>query len=108
MIIITDAAKEYIGNILEKNPGITLILGYDNSGCCGHKYTFSLSTSIEIPDNAQQISDRIVVAPGSIAGLDGATLDLRVEKLDQYLIWNNPAIVNSCGCGDSFQLAGEE
>ena len=108
MITVTEEAMDYIQQILDKNLNTILMLGYDNSGCCGHKYTFNICPNTNLPDNAQKYNDFIYVAPNSISGLDGSILDLKSEMLDRFLVWDNPKIAGSCGCGNSFQLSGEE
>jgi len=111
VITITEAAQGFIGNILKQNPGAALVVGYDNKGCSGHKYTFNLCMDEEIPADTDSVTipeGRVVIAPWSVMGLLGATLDLHVDQFDQFLVWDNPMAVSSCGCGDSFQLPGEE
>ena len=109
-IHITDAAAKYIGEILKENLGTALVVGFDNKGCGGHKYTFALCYESEIPSDVDSVtipSGRVVLAPNSINGLRGATLDLYDDLFEQKLFWNNPMAVSSCGCGDSFSLDGE-
>ena len=109
-IIITDLAREYIGKLLNKYPDVVLVVGYDSTGCSGHKYTFSLCSESKIPENVESIdvpNGRVIVSPESIEGLSNATLDLHVDGFDQYLVWDNPSAISSCGCGDSFQLPNE-
>jgi len=112
IISITESAQVFIKNIFDANPNTSLVVGYSNAGCSGHKYTFALCDDAEIPLTSEfvSISDsgRVVILPDSILGLTGATLDLRVEDFGEQLIWHNPNSVNSCGCGDSFQLSDEE
>ena len=111
VITITEAAREFISEIFEKNPNMSLVVGYDNRGCSGHQYTFYLCNNDEIPaivDTVVVQCGQVIVHPDSVIGLLGATLDLHVENFGKQLVWNNPSAVNSCGCGDSFQLPGEE
>lgn len=110
IVNITDAAELYITNILQSNPGKSLKVGYDNKGCSGHKYTFELiDQDVAKPlDEKIQIKNGTVIIPSeNLLGLIGSTLDLVVDQFEQYLIWKNPLAVNQCGCGESFQLAGE-
>ena len=111
VITITEAARGFISEIFEKNPDTSLIVGYDNRGCSGHKYTFYLCANDEVPSDVDAINvagSKVVVQPESVMGLLGATLDLHVENFGKQLVWDNPMAVSACGCGDSFQLPGDE
>jgi iron-sulfur cluster assembly accessory protein len=111
IITITEPARKYISQIFKTNPDTALVVGFDNRGCSGHKYTFYLCKTDEIPADVDfvEVQDgRVVIDPTSVMGLLGATLDLHVEDFGEQLIWDNPSAVSSCGCGDSFQLPGEE
>lgn len=107
IITITESADRFVSSILRSNPGKSLMVGYNNKGCSGHKYTFDLieDDQISINDEAIQVSGgKVVVGSTSLMGLLGSTLDLREDRFEQQLVWNNPFAVNQCGCGDSFQL----
>lgn len=112
LITITAPAKAFIKKILESNPNTALVVGYSNVGCSGHKYTFALCGDEEVPAGVEFIQipgvGRVVIKPNSVQGLAGATLDLHSQDLGEQLIWHNPQATNSCGCGDSFQLPGDE
>lgn len=109
-IKITEAAARYVGAVLADNPGTALVVGFDNKGCSGHKYTFALCNESDIPEGVDAVGipgGRVVIAPHSLMGLLGATLDLHEDQFEQHLFWDNPMAVSSCGCGDSFQLDGD-
>lgn len=111
IINITDPADRYVSAILVANPGKSLLVGYNNKGCSGHKYTFDLidESQISTNDETVQISGgKVVVGATSLMGLLGSTLDLKEDRFEQQLIWHNPFAVNQCGCGESFQLDGEK
>ena len=110
-ITVTDAANVYVSSILRSNPGMNLLVGYDNKGCSGHKYTFELvnETSIGKLDEAVDIGHgRIVISSDSLMGLLGSTLDLKIDTFEQQLVWHNPYAMDQCGCGESFKLSPEK
>lgn len=111
IIAVTDAANVYVSSILRSNPGKNLLVGFDNKGCSGHKYTFKLVDDSEIGSVDEKVAineGTIVVESKSLMGLLGSTLDLKVDTFEQQLVWNNPFAVNQCGCGESFQLSPEK
>lgn len=111
IVNITESADRYISSILENNPGKSFLVGYDNKGCSGHKYTFKLvdEDQLNSHDEIVELSvGKLIVGATSLIGLLGSTLDLREDQFEQKLIWNNPFAVNQCGCGESFQISGEK
>lgn len=111
VVNITQPADGYISAILRDNPGKCLMVGYDNKGCSGHKYTFQLIEETEIGSHDEVVSvtnGKLVVSATSLIGLLGSTLDLKQDQFEQKLVWHNPFAVNQCGCGESFQLDGEK
>lgn len=110
VITVTKPADEHVSRILESNPGMVLMVGYDNKGCSGHKYTFDLISESQIghaDDVVKLTSGAIVVPARFLMGLLGSTLDLVGDQFDKRLEWHNPLAINKCGCGDSFQLSDE-
>lgn len=111
IIDITPAAGAFISEILSSEPDLALQLGYDNKGCSGHKYTFELIKQSDIAAQDERIllpNGLVTVKAACVLGLFGSTLDLYQDDFDQQLVWHNPMAVNSCGCGASFQLEGEQ
>lgn len=111
VINITETANGYISSILSSNPGKSFVVGYNNKGCSGHKYTFDLIDDRDIGPNDEIVpvrSGKVVVSASSLMGLLGSTLDLKVDTFEQHLTWNNPFAVNQCGCGESFQLDSDK
>lgn len=110
IINVTPSADRYVSNILASNPGKSLLVGYNNKGCSGHKYTFDLISSEDVGAHDERVAvtgGEIIVGSSSLMGLLGSTLDLKEDLFEQQLTWNNPFAVNQCGCGESFQLDGE-
>lgn len=84
-----------------------LLVGYNNKGCSGHKYTFEMINDHEIGKHDEVVtlsSGKLVVSSSSLIGLLGSTLDLNEDQFEQKLVWKNPFAINQCGCGESFQL----
>lgn len=108
VIDMTPAAQAHITTILGANPGQHLRVSISNRGCSGHKYHYELrpwdsagpmDEIIDWPDG------RMVIDGLSLFGLIGSRLDLREDRFETQLIWENPMAVNACGCGESFGLS---
>jgi iron-sulfur cluster assembly accessory protein len=104
IIQITPAAQTQIVQILDNHPDHVLQLGVNNKGCSGHTYTFELIA----PDQIKPLDDvidilhhKVVVSAASVFMLIGSTLDHETNKFGSRFVWHNPAVKNTCGCGES-------
>lgn len=107
VITVTPAAAHYVSEILTANPQTSLLVGYDNRGCSGHKYTFELIPQLNNHAQGEVVAvsaGDIVVHNASIMGLLGSVLDLVTTEFESQLVWTNPQATDSCGCGASFKL----
>lgn len=110
MFDISDDAKTYITELLAQHPGQCLGVLINDKGCGGHKYQWGL-----LPWDGAEQHDEIVDWPGgrlvidahSVMWMIGSRLELERSQWDQRLVWVNPMVSSTCGCGDSFSLAGE-
>lgn len=110
MFDITDEAKAYITDLLSQHPGKALGVLINDKGCGGHKYQWGL-----LPwDGAEQHDEvidwpdgRLVIDAHSVMWMLGSRLVLESSPWDTRLAWVNPMVASTCGCGDSFSLAGE-
>jgi iron-sulfur cluster assembly accessory protein len=112
IITITESAQTFIKAIFAANPNTALVVGHNSSGCSGYKYTFALCDNADIDHNYAFVqipeSGKVVIHPHSVFVLNNAVLDLHVENFGEQLVWHNPNIIDTCGCGDSFKLPNEE
>lgn len=104
IINITPAAQTQIINILQNHVDHVLELGVNNKGCSGHSYTFELI----LPDQIKSMDEvmvigghKVVVPAASVFKLLGSTLDHHTDKMGSKFVWHNPAVKNTCGCGES-------
>jgi iron-sulfur cluster assembly protein len=105
-ITLTEAAARQIrSQIAKRGKGLGLRVGVRNVGCSGFAYTYEVAD--ELRADEQRFEDHgatLVIAPQSLATLDGACLDFVTEGLKQSFQFDNPNVGNTCGCGESFSL----
>ena len=104
IITITPAAQTQIVNILQNHDGHVLMLGVNNKGCSGHSYTFELLTEEQIQPTDEVIQvcgHKVVVNSLSVFKLLGSTLHHETNQFGSKFVWHNPAVKNTCGCGES-------
>jgi iron-sulfur cluster assembly protein len=104
-INLTPSAAERVRSFLDRDGGLGLRLGVTKTGCSGWAYTVGLAEEIQ-PDDVvfEQDSVKIVVAPDSLAFLDGSVIDFAAEGLGSAFQFNNPNVTDECGCGESFTI----
>lgn len=99
LLSVTDNAKEYFNSIRKDK---TIKLGIKPSGCNGFAYVLDL---IEKNDNDLLFNTiPFSVDQTSYAGLNTCEIDYKKDGFSSKIVFNNPNVDNSCGCGESFNL----
>ncbi len=104
MIKLTDSAVKRVAEIVAKNElAIGLRIGVKESGCSGYSYDLGFAETIEDNDSViDQDGVKVIIDNTSMPILDGIELDFVKQGLNQSFKFNNPNVVSSCGCGESF------
>jgi len=105
-ITLTQAAARQIrSQIAKRGSGLGLRVGVKNVGCSGFAYTYELADEVLRDEQSfEGHGATLLIAPQSLATLDGACLDFVTEGLKQSFQFDNPNVGNTCGCGESFSL----
>lgn len=106
MIELTPKAQEYMLKYLKEDPKYKYVrLGVLGGGCSGFSYSMGLVeeyepewTTIEYPNVT------VVVDPMSMMYLEGVTVDYVDSLAGTGFKFINPAVKNTCGCGQSFSV----
>ncbi len=104
VISVTDAACAHIHQLYVNNPHQLLKLGVNNKGCSGHSYTYDWIAPDQVQKSDEQVSvgDHHIILDGkSVFKLLGSTLDYHTDMFGSKFVWHNPAVKNTCGCGES-------
>jgi iron-sulfur cluster assembly accessory protein len=110
MINITPNAVGHLGKLLAakaKSPVSGLRLAVRRGGCAGWQYEMQVA---EPEDGDVVVEDggaRVIVAADSIDRLRGCEIDYSDDLTDAGFKVHNPMAARSCGCGTSFEVAGE-
>ena len=99
LLSVTDNAKNYFNSIRK---GKSIKLGIKNSGCNGYAYILDLidQNDTDLMFNTIPFS----IDQGSLEGLNKCEIDYQKDGFSSKIVFNNPNVVNSCGCGESFSL----
>jgi iron-sulfur cluster assembly protein len=105
-ITLTESAAKHIRNQIEKSGyGVGLRLGVKKSGCSGFAYTFDIAQEVLENDAVfEGYGARLLVDAENLPFLEGAELEYVKEGLGHVFKFNNPNVINQCGCGESFSV----
>jgi len=104
MITLTDSAIERVREMVAKcDDAIGLRIGVTESGCSGYSYALDFAQTVAEDDTVIEQADvKVIVDKTSMPILDGIELDYVKQGLNQSFKFNNPNVISSCGCGESF------
>lgn len=106
-ITITEPAAKQIKLQLEKRGrGLGLKLGVKKSGCSGYAYTLDYADTLDEHDALfEQQGVKVIVKKDDLDYLQGLELDYRREGINAAFKFNNPNVLGTCGCGESFSVS---
>jgi iron-sulfur cluster assembly protein len=110
IITLTERALDHVRKVVQKQPSaIGFRIAIKKTGCSGYAYVTDIMTKANHEDLQITLADLVIfVDKNSVPYLQGAQIDFIDHGLGQTkLIFNNPNAANSCGCGESFNLADE-
>jgi iron-sulfur cluster assembly accessory protein len=111
MITLTPKAAEELGNLLAsrtKSPQAGLRLAVRRGGCAGWQYEMKVADPEPGDEVVEKGAARVIVAADSFDHLRGCEIDFSDDLTDAGFKINNPRAARSCGCGTSFEAAGDE
>lgn len=106
VVSLTATALQHFETKLQAAPGKLIRLSTKESGCTGFAYVVDFADQAEADDVVLQASDKvtIAVAKKSLPILQRTELDYVKEGINGLLKFNNPNVVDACGCGESFSV----
>ena len=111
LVSLTESAAAKIKELMaEERAGEAAVLriAVQGGGCSGFQYALGFDRGATEGDNELHVNGvDVVVDPFSAPYLAGTEIDW-VDGLQAGFAINNPNVVQSCGCGHSFQVAEGE
>jgi len=105
-VTLTPAAIARIRNLMQAGEVKGLKIGVKKGGCAGMEYTMEHATEIGEHDAViEQEGARVLIAPMAQMFLFGTEIDYHTSLLESGFVFNNPNVVDSCGCGESIKFA---
>ena len=105
-VTLSESAAKHVSNFIAKRgKGIGIRLGVKTSGCSGMAYKLEFADTAELDDIVFESHGlKVLVDPKSLPYIDGTELDYAREGLNEGFKFSNPNAVNTCGCGESFNV----
>jgi iron-sulfur cluster assembly protein len=105
-VTLTPAAVRRIARLMESGEVKGLRVGVKKGGCAGMEYTMEHATEIGEHDViVERDGARLLIAPMAQMFLFGTEIDYKSSILESGFTFNNPNVVESCGCGESIKFA---
>jgi iron-sulfur cluster assembly protein len=104
-VTLTPAATKKIADLMHAKGHQGLRIGVKKGGCAGMEYTMDYVDAVDPHDEVvEQDGARIMIAPMAQMFLFGTEIDYQVSLLESGFQFNNPNVVDACGCGESIKF----
>ena len=97
---ITESAQNKVNQTLNGEGFLGIYL--EGGGCSG--YQIKLSAQVDLPSDAEMLSETIFSDATSLGLLGDAVMDWNDDPFHPSFNFTPPTGASSCGCGSSFQL----
>ena len=107
-VSLTPVAAAKIRALMAKSDGKVkgLKIGVKKGGCAGMEYTMEYAEEIGEHDVVVEADGaRVLIAPMAQMFLFGTEIDYKTALLESGFVFNNPNVVDACGCGESIKFA---
>lgn len=106
IVSMTAPAQRYFAQKLAEQPGRIIRFSTKVSGCTGFAYVLDYAEQPQPDDVVIAISDTVTLAVDSTAldALRHTEIDYVKEGINGVVKFNNPNVVDQCGCGESFSV----
>jgi iron-sulfur cluster assembly protein len=109
-ISLAPAALDRVRRFLAEEPAaLGLRFGVSKAGCSGWQHVAELARASRDGDTVFEFEGvRIFVDATSLPLVDGTRIDFAKVGLGEQFVFENPNIVEACGCGESFTIEASD
>ncbi|MEM6275981.1 MAG: iron-sulfur cluster assembly accessory protein [Pseudomonadota bacterium] len=108
-VTMTPSAVKQIARLMAKGDKYGLKIGVKKGGCAGMEYTMDYVDAADPADEVvEQDGARVLIAPMAQMFLFGTEIDFETSLLSSTFKFNNPNVVDACGCGESIKFDTQE
>ncbi|PIE44903.1 MAG: iron-sulfur cluster assembly accessory protein [Gammaproteobacteria bacterium] len=104
-LTLTEAAANFFRKKIAGQSAAAIRLSVKKSGCTGYAYVIDAVNEGQTGDS-EMVLQGITLYVSEQAGemINGSEIDLVKQGLNRNIVFNNPNVTNSCGCGSSFSV----
>jgi iron-sulfur cluster assembly accessory protein len=105
-IDISQPALEQVRKLIDQQDvkGLSLRVFISQGGCSGFQYGMGLDENVQENDHQFEFDNvGVVIDPNSMNYLSGARIEFDDDLMGGGFRIENPNVVSSCGCGNSFR-----
>ncbi len=104
-VTMTDSAIRQIVKLMERSGKEGVRIGVKKGGCAGMEYTLEFVDMVDAHDEVvEKDGARVMIAPMAQMFLFGTEIDYGTTMLEAGFRFNNPNVVEACGCGESIKF----
>lgn len=107
-LTLTPEALERVRSLLDSAGGPRLLrIGVRNKGCAGMSYHLEYVTPEQagkFDERVQQDGVEVLVDSKALFSIIGSEMDWQEDRLSAKFVFNNPNVVEACGCGESVRF----
>lgn len=106
LITLTPTAIKHFETKLRDKPGMLIRLATKMSGCTGYAYVLDFAQAPKEDDELISVSEglTVAVARDAVELVRHTEIDYVQEGINGVIKYNNPNVVDECGCGESFNV----
>jgi iron-sulfur cluster assembly accessory protein len=106
VVSMTDSAVRYFESRLNEQPSKLIRLSTKVSGCTGYSYVLDFADQAAEDDIVLDVSGslKLAVDGKALDVLRNTEIDYVKEGINGIVKFNNPNVVDECGCGESFSV----
>lgn len=105
-VTLSETAQKHFGAKLANQPGKIIRLSTKMSGCTGYAYVLDFADGAEGTDEVIKVNDTVTLAVSkdALEIVRNTEIDYVMEGVNGVIKYNNPNVVDECGCGESFNV----
>lgn len=107
MITLTESAAAHLARQIQREQGAGVLFGAKASGCSGFAYTLEVAPAAPVTRDWMGYESHgvhIWVNGADLPLIDGTTIDLERQNLNERVVFRNGRETARCGCGESFSI----
>ncbi len=107
IVTLTEPAIKHFEKKLKSHQDKIVRLSTKVSGCTGYAYVLDFADAAKADDEVLKINPNLTLAisKDAVPLVKNTEIDYVMEGVNGVIKYNNPNVVDECGCGESFNIS---